>query len=118
MEMVMKPLIAPILIELEEMISDADVEDDIKKKSAEYAYQFLEEILLSNKNLSPDLELHPDGNASVTFRNEKGIFSIVFSDTGRASWGLYFPNDVESEGYFMLNDGIPEAIVTLIRKFI
>lgn len=100
-----------IFKEINEMIVDSESDEEINTKSAKVARSFLEKIFIQNRNISPFLDLHPDGSVIITFKNETGIFNITFSEKKKASWAVYFPKEKEEAyGHFIMNNNIPESI--------
>lgn len=107
--------IPEVMTELKELITDADSSTDIDKASAEYAQIFLDNLFKVNKYASPDLELQPDSETAITFRNDQGILNIAFNNQGYATFAAYFPCHEETyKGRFQIDKTIPENVLFLI----
>ncbi len=73
-----------------EMIDCADAMKDINKKSAEYARQFLKKLLYESMNLTPDLDLHSNGNVIIVFSTQEAKLSLIFLPSGEYCWAIAF----------------------------
>jgi len=86
-----------ILEEINEMIEDAETDDDINQESAEWAQQFL--IILNPivPAVQGDLDLHPNGNVIMTCRDKKWVVSLVFSEKGQVHWAALNKKSFQSK---------------------
>jgi len=106
-----------IIKEINEMVHDATTDDNINEESVKYAKQFLVHVILLNKSIYPDLELHSDGETAITFRNSRGILNIAFNAKSRATYAVYLPKKQEKhKGIFMVNNNIPENVINYIEE--
>lgn len=86
--------------------------------SSHHALNFLKQIRFYIHDLHPDYDTHPNGNGMVVFRTEDSIFTVEFSEEGKASWAVSFSKiEEKSRGHFMMENGIPEAVKCLIARF-
>ena len=68
---------------------------------------------------SPILSVHPDGEASLTWRNSRGgDFSISVGPTGRLSYAGIFGPDSLVSGRETFADGLPAAILDNLRRIL
>jgi hypothetical protein len=83
----------PIVIELYDLLKDDSSSEDeekltVKRNSVLYAVRFAKNIL-RKANKSPVVDLHPDGEASLTWRSNRGIINIAFREDGIATYAAY-----------------------------
>ena len=110
----------PIILEIYELSENEsnDYEERIvaKSKSVSYAVIFAKNILDKCKT-SPEVDLHPDGEASLTWRSDRGIINIAFGEDGTATYAAYFSVHKEThKGRFSVSSVIPETILNIIER--
>jgi len=111
-----------ITLELKEILQDREIwereEIFISELSIFNAINFVENSIKRYGLPSPNIEVHPDGQTSFTWRKNKiGIVNIAFDDNGLATWAAYFESPKRSiKGNFMVKDSISEEERNIIKK--
>ena len=110
----------PIILEIYELSENKrdEYEEGVvaKSKSVSYAIIFVESILKRCKMI-PEVDLHNDGEVSLTWRSNRGIINIAFGEDGTATYAAYFPMNKETyKGRFRVSSAIPEFILNIIGQ--
>ena len=90
----------------------------ISEHSAFFAKKFIESSMLGYDLPSPDIDIHPDGQISFTWRKHKsGIMNIAFDANGLATWAAYFKKPERSlKGRFYTKDSMSDSERDIIKK--
>lgn len=108
----------PVVLEICELAESDEYEEKeaAKSKSISYAVLFAR-YMLSKCRTSPEVDLHPDGEVSLTWRSSKGIINIAFGENGVATYAAYFPIHKETyKGRFGVPFAIPGDVVNIIDR--
>jgi hypothetical protein len=111
----------PVTLEIYELLEDASDDEyegrtAAKSKSVSYAVIFAKNILDKCKT-RPEVDLHPDGEVSLTWRSNRGIINIAFGEYGTATYAAYFSLHKEThKGRFSVSSVIPETILNIIER--
>lgn len=111
----------PVILEIYELAentSDDEYEERTaaRSKSVSYAVIFANNILDKCKT-RPEVDLHPDGEVSLTWRSNTGIINIAFGEYGTATYAAYFSLHKEThKGRFSVSSVISETIMHIIDR--
>jgi hypothetical protein len=111
----------PIVLELYELLkedSDDAYEGQVipKAKSVSHAVIFAKKVL-EKVRTNPIIDLHPDGEVSLTWRSNRGIMNIAFREDGVATYAAYLPLAEEShKGRFRVSSPIPINVTNIIDQ--
>jgi hypothetical protein len=113
------PIEHPIILEIYELSESDDEYKEktvAKSKSVSYAVIFVKNMLKKCKT-NPEVDLHPDGEVSLTWRSNRGIINIAFGEDGMATYAAYFLLHKEThKGRFSVSSVIPETIINIIDQ--
>lgn len=111
----------PIVLELYDLLKDDSYSEDegqlpAKRNSILHAIRFAKKILDKVKK-SPAIDLHPDGEASLTWRSKRGIINIAFREDGMATYAAYLALTEEThKGRFRVSSAIPVSMMNIIDQ--
>jgi hypothetical protein len=110
----------PIVLDLHDLLKeDSNGEDEEqatpKAKSVSNAVIFANSILEKIRT-NPIIDLHPDGEVSLTWRSNRGVLNIAFREDGIATYAAYLPLHEEThKGRFKVSSPIPINVINIAR---
>jgi hypothetical protein len=110
----------PLVLELYELLKEGDEEYEgqviPKAKSVSHAVIFVKKVLEKVRTI-PIIDLHPDGEVSLTWRSNRGIMNIAFREDGVATYAAYLPSSDEShKGRFRISSPISSNVTNIIEQ--
>ncbi len=111
----------PIVLELYELLKEDnndEYEEQVapKAQSVSHAVTFAKGIL-EKVRTNPIIDLHPDGEVSLTWRSNRGILNIAFREDGIATYAAYLPLHEEThKGRFKVSSPIPINVVNIVEQ--
>jgi hypothetical protein len=110
-----------IILELYDLLNEDnndEYEEQVapKAKSVSNAVIFVKAMLEQLKT-HPIIDLHPDGEVSLTWRSNKGILNIAFREDGIATYAAYLAIYEEThKGRFKVSSPIPINVINIIEQ--
>jgi hypothetical protein len=111
----------PIVLDLYDLLKDDIYSEDegqlpAKRNSILHAVSFAKIILVKVKK-SPVIDLHPDGEVSLTWRSKRGILNIAFREDGVATYAAYLALTEEThKGRFRVSAVLPVNMINIIEQ--
>jgi len=111
----------PIILELYDLFKEdnnGEHEEQVVPKAKSVSNTVIcAKKLLDKMETNLMLDLHPDGEVSLTWRSNKGILNIAFREDGVATYAAYFALLEEThKGRFKVSSPIPINIINFIEQ--